>query len=103
MAEDTTRIQIYVDSNRLREADSTINRLGLTKSAVINALLARIAATGSIPFSLTLTTEEMAMEKATRLGLTNTGGKILATNAEINAALPEPDNDDLYTDDDFHK
>lgn len=54
------RVQVNVSKNVANQAESVIDELGLTPTAVINALYRKIAATGEIPFSFKLTNEQMA-------------------------------------------
>ena len=56
MTNNTKRIQ----ANVARQAEDVIAELGLTPTAVINSLYKKIAATGEIPFSFKLTTEQLA-------------------------------------------
>lgn len=58
--EDNKRVQANVNRKVAAMAESVINELGLTPTAVINALYKKIAATGEIPFSFKLTEDQMA-------------------------------------------
>ncbi|WP_304204402.1 type II toxin-antitoxin system RelB/DinJ family antitoxin [Lactobacillus intestinalis] len=60
MTNNTKRIQANVDKKVARQAENVIAELGLTPTAVINSLYKKIAATGEIPFSFKLTTEQLA-------------------------------------------
>ncbi|MGN1284802.1 MAG: type II toxin-antitoxin system RelB/DinJ family antitoxin [Candidatus Limosilactobacillus intestinavium] len=60
MSNDTKRIQANVDKKTATQAEEIISELGLTPTAVINSLYKKIAATGEIPFSFKLTSEQMA-------------------------------------------
>lgn len=98
MADNITRLQIEVDSNALANADAILARVGLTPSALINSLLSRIAATGSIPFDLTPTRDERIMTKLAAQSLTNANGKIFTSETDINEFWPDPDPDELEDD-----
>lgn len=54
------RVQANVDRNVAIEAEQIIDELGLNPTTVINALYKKIIATGSIPFSFSLTPEQKA-------------------------------------------
>lgn len=56
----TKRVQVNVDKDTVERVDEIIADMGLTPTAVINALYNKISATGEIPFSLKLTPDQMA-------------------------------------------
>lgn len=56
----TKRVQANVDKQTVGEAEAIMKEMGLTPTTVINALYKKIAATGEIPFSFKLTSEQMA-------------------------------------------
>lgn len=56
----TKRIQANVNKEVAKQAELVITELGLTPTAVINSLYKKIAATGEIPFSFKLTSDQLA-------------------------------------------
>lgn len=59
MSHKNKKIQVNVNRKLANEAEAVINEIGLTPTAVINALYKEIAATGKIPLSFRLTRSQM--------------------------------------------
>lgn len=57
--ENVKRVQANVNKDVAHDAETIMDELGLTPTTVINALYKKIVATGSIPFSFSLTSEQM--------------------------------------------
>lgn len=54
------RVQIQVDDDLSTHVEQILEGIGLTPTAAITAYYKRIAATGGIPFDLTMTPSEIA-------------------------------------------
>lgn len=59
----TTNITLRMDSDVKKDAEQLFDKLGLSMSAAINIFIRQALRTGSIPFQISLTEEEMFFEK----------------------------------------
>lgn len=58
--ETTKRVQVKVNRELSVRVDAILKQLGITQTALINALYSRVAALGKVPFSMELTDRELA-------------------------------------------
>ena len=56
----SSKVQVNIDSEVKHSAEDIIKEVGLTPTAVINSMYKQIVATGEIPLSFSLTSEQMA-------------------------------------------
>lgn len=58
--QDTKRLQVNIEAATLDTFDFVADRLGMSRTSIINNFVTRVAATGSIPYTNQLTEREMA-------------------------------------------
>lgn len=56
----SSKVQVNIDSDLKKQAENIIKEVGLTPTTVINGMYKQIVATGKIPLSFSLTSEQMA-------------------------------------------
>ncbi|QDR73724.1 damage-inducible protein (plasmid) [Limosilactobacillus reuteri] len=67
--ENSKRVQANVNVDVAKDAEEVMDELGINPTTVINALYKKIAATGEIPFSFSLTADQkadLAVKRASR-------------------------------------
>jgi len=69
------RVQVRMDENVKRQSENVFKKLGLTLSGGINIYLRRVAIENGIPFSLTLSREELL------------GNDVIETEKRVNEAI----------------
>jgi addiction module RelB/DinJ family antitoxin len=74
------RLNVELDAQELKAATKVLDKLHISRSAVIAMLFGRIATTGSIPFELSLTSEER-LQQATEQLITSDKTEVVTVNS----------------------
>jgi DNA-damage-inducible protein J len=84
------RVQVQIDAELTREVEEILEALGLNPTTAITAYYKRIAATGEVPFTFSLTEEELALHKLQKtIRKKYPNPRIISTDAELESWLDE--------------